>query len=193
MLNDSYTEDKCSYTETKKCLYVDKDSKGGGKTYILIYKGRWCRTPLILKLNTRWQWVVNATPEQIFPKETTPVMSLGGTKSPFDHFRDKTKLLNLSAVEPDDAQPVAHNYTDYTLPAPKATRVSEKTVMATRRPLEKRRQYRLREMLHQGCWTTARGNISIARNIQCCPDGFCCLCPTSVSILWRICVCIGYT
>jgi hypothetical protein len=32
MLNDKYSEEKCSsYKETKKCLYVEEDSKDEGK------------------------------------------------------------------------------------------------------------------------------------------------------------------
>jgi hypothetical protein len=53
--------------------------------------------------------------------------------------------------------PYHSNYTDYILPDLKARRMSEKTVMAITRPLETRRQYRLREMLDQGCGTSSTG------------------------------------
>jgi len=41
---------------------------------------------------------------------------------------------------------------------------------------------------------TARGKISLNRGIHCCPNFLIFFfCPTSVSILWKICVCYIYT
>ena len=88
-------------TDTMASQNIDLSSRD------TLYKWRRCTDPLILKLHTRWQWVVNVTPKELFPEERTPVRALGGNQSRFGCFRNNTKLLTLPVVEPEDGQPPA--------------------------------------------------------------------------------------
>jgi hypothetical protein len=40
-----------------------------------VYRGRRRIAPLILKLGTRWWWVVNFTPRPLYPRERKPVIT----------------------------------------------------------------------------------------------------------------------
>ena len=79
-----------------------------------------CIAPLILKLETRWRWLVNFTPLPLYSREEPryPLnRKLGRHQSLSGRFWKRENLLHVPGFEPRNIQPAGSRFIDYTIPA----------------------------------------------------------------------------
>jgi hypothetical protein len=78
------------------------------------YWGRWCISPCILDLRTRWRWVVSFTPRSLYPQWKSPwhlfYRRLDGSQSRSGRVGEEKKSQPLPGFEPLIIQPVAQRY-----------------------------------------------------------------------------------
>ena len=92
------------------------------KVFPVHMKGRGSRgmAPLILKLGTRWKWVVNFTPRPHYSRGIRRCPSnwkLGGRQYRSGGFGEENSLP-LTRFKPRNLRPIAGGYTDSATPAP---------------------------------------------------------------------------
>lgn len=77
-----------------------------------------CIALLILNLTARWEWMVNDTPQPLYPWGRAPVLRrVGMPQGPSARVRRRENLFPPLGFKPRTVQCVASCYTDYVIPA----------------------------------------------------------------------------